>query len=75
MIGGSGFAAGFVSQAFLSRFADRGHLRALIGGGLASAALGLAGMIVAERLWEFVAARVLLGLGAGCARRRCGGSP
>ena len=29
------------------------------------ALLGLAGMIVAERLWEFVGARVLLGLGAG----------
>src|SRR5262245_65396369 len=65
MIGAAGFAAGFFAQAFLSRFADRGHLRTLLGGGIGVALLGLAGMIAAERLWEFVAARVLLGLGAG----------
>jgi MFS family permease len=66
VIGAAGFAAGFLAQAFLSRFADRGHLRTLLGGGIGVALLGLAGMIAAERLWEFVAARVLLGLGAGC---------
>ena len=66
VIGGAGLAAGFVAQLFLSRFADRGHLRAMLGGGIAVALLGLAGMIAAERLWEFVAARVLLGLGTGC---------
>jgi MFS family permease len=65
-IGASGFAAGFVAQAFLSRFADRGRLRALLLGGVACALAGLAGMVVAERLWEFIAARVLVGLGAGC---------
>jgi len=65
LIGAAGFAAGFFAQAFLSRFADRGHLRTLLGGGIGMALLGLAGMIAAERLWEFVAARVLLGLGAG----------
>jgi MFS family permease len=65
-IGAAGFAAGFVAQAFLSRFADRGRLRALLLAGLACALAGLAGMVVAERLWEFVAARVLVGLGAGC---------
>lgn len=66
LIGGAGFAAGFLAQLFLSRLADSGHLRAMLGGGIAVALLGLAGMIAAERLWEFVAARVLLGLGAGC---------
>ena len=66
VIGGAGFVAGFAAQAFLSRFADRGYMRVLLGGGLGCALLGLAGMIVADQLWEFVAARGLLGLGSGC---------
>jgi len=66
LIGGAGFAAGFLAQLFLSRFADRGHLRAMIGGGIAVALLGLAAMIAADALWTFVVARVLLGLGSGC---------
>jgi DHA1 family bicyclomycin/chloramphenicol resistance-like MFS transporter len=66
VIGGAGFAAGFLAQVFLSRLADRGRLRALLVGGMTVALLGLAGMIVAERLWQFVAARVLMGIGAGC---------
>jgi MFS family permease len=48
LIGGAGFAAGFVAQAFLSRFADRGHVRALLGTGILAALLGFAGMIVAH---------------------------
>jgi MFS family permease len=66
LIGSAGFAAGFLARLFLSRLADRRHLRAMLAGGIAVALLGLAGMIAAERLWEFVAARVLLGLGSGC---------
>jgi len=66
LIGGAGFAAGFLSQLLLARLSDRGHLRAMIGGGIAVALFGVAGMVVAERLWAFVAARMLLGLGAGC---------
>jgi MFS family permease len=66
VIGGAGFVAGFMAQAFLSRFADRGYLRVLLGGGLGSALLGLAGMIAADQFWEFAAARALLGLGSGC---------
>ena len=49
VIGAAGFAAGFSSQLFLSRFADRGHLRTLICGGLIAAMLGFVGMIAAER--------------------------
>ena len=66
VIGAAGFAAGFSSQLFLSRFADRGHLRTLICGGLIAAMLGFVGMIAAERFWDFVVARALLGLGSGC---------
>jgi MFS family permease len=65
LIGGAGFAAGFAAQAFLSRIADRGRPRALMLLGLTSALLGLAGMTAAGSLAGFVAARVLLGLGAG----------
>jgi MFS family permease len=66
LIGGAGFAAGFFSQLFLSRLADRGHLRALLGVGMGLALLGIVGMIAADTLWTFVAARALMGLGAGC---------
>ncbi len=66
VIGGAGFAAGFVAQAFLSRFADRGHLRRLLVAGVGIALLGLLGMIAADTLAGFVGARVLLGLGSGC---------
>src|SRR5688500_18308325 len=66
LIGGAGFAAGFFSQLFLSRLADRGHLRALIGVGIGVALLGILGMLAADTLWTFVAARALMGLGAGC---------
>jgi predicted MFS family arabinose efflux permease len=65
IIGGAGFAAGFIAQVGLARFADRGHLRLMLRAGLAIAGLGLAGMIVATELWEFVTARLLLGLGSG----------
>src|SRR5262245_2511385 len=65
VIGGAGFAAGFLAQLLLSRFADRGYLRAMLGGGIAAALIGLVGMILAEALWTFVTSRVLLGLGSG----------
>jgi MFS family permease len=65
-IGAAGFAAGFVAQAFLSRWADRGFLRALMLGGLGAALAGLAGMVLADGVTGFVASRALVGLGAGC---------
>ena len=65
-IGAAGFAAGFAAQVALSRFADRGYARAMLRVGAASALLGLVGMGLAVELWEFVASRLLLGLGSGC---------
>ncbi|MCE2389961.1 MAG: MFS transporter [Proteobacteria bacterium] len=65
-IGAAGFAAGFAAQVSLSRFADRGHTRAMLRAGAASALLGVVGMGLADALWEFIASRILLGLGTGC---------
>ena len=65
IIGAAGFLAGFVAQVVLSRYADRGHTRAMLQFGLVCAGLGNFGLIFANDLAGFVAARALLGLGAG----------
>ncbi|MBJ21583.1 MAG: MFS transporter [bacterium] len=65
ILAGAGFLAGFSAQVALSRYADRGHTRTMLQFGLASAALGNFGLVVAEDLTGFIASRVLLGLGAG----------
>lgn len=65
IIGGAGFLAGFAAQALLSRYADRGHTRSMLQFGLVCAGLGNFGLIFAEDLNGFIAARVLLGMGAG----------
>ncbi|NQZ97829.1 MAG: MFS transporter [Myxococcales bacterium] len=64
-IGGAGFAAGFVAQVALSRYADRGYQRLMLVGGVLSGLLGMLGMAVATELWEFIVSRLLLGLGSG----------
>jgi len=65
VIGAAGFLAGFTAQVVLSRYADRGHTRSMLGIGLGLAMLGNLGMVVAADLPAFIASRVLLGLGAG----------
>lgn len=65
LIGGAGFAAGFVAQAGLSRFADRGHTRAMFRVGLTCSAAGSIGMAGSESIEGFIASRMLLGLGSG----------
>ncbi len=64
------FVAGFVAQFFLSRLADAGHGRAMMRAGLTMTLVGLMWMCVAETLWAWIAARTLLGFGAGCIRPR-----
>lgn len=68
LIAGSAFAAGFVAQLALAPLADRGHGGLLLRVGLAVAIAGMAWMVVAEALWEWLAARSLLGFGAGAVR-------
>ena len=65
LIGGAGFLAGFCAQVGLARFADRGRTREMLRLGLLCAMTGNVGMVFADELWSFVAARALLGLGAG----------
>ncbi len=64
----SAFIAGFVAQLWLSRFADTGHGNALMRLGLVLTFLGLIWMCFAESLWSWIAARTMLGFGAGCVR-------
>lgn len=67
-IAGSAFLAGFFVQLLLSRFADSGHGNLMMRLGMVMSALGVAWMCFAEGLTAWIAARVLLGMGAGCVR-------
>ena len=49
----------------LARYADRGYTRLLLRLGLAVAAAGMLWFGLATQLWEFIGARLLLGLGSG----------
>jgi MFS family permease len=61
----AGFMTGFFAQVGLARFADRGHAALLVRGGILLAACGVGWTIVADELWQWVGARLLLGLGSG----------
>jgi MFS family permease len=65
LIAFAGFATGFASQVFLARYADRGHTALMLRFGVLAAAAGVAWMLFATELWQWVGARLLLGLGAG----------
>ncbi|MPY95211.1 MAG: MFS transporter, partial [Acidimicrobiia bacterium] len=64
-IAGSAFAAALVTQLSLARYADRGYSTLLLRGGVAVSAVGLLWFALATDLWQFVAARSLLGAGVG----------
>ncbi len=59
------FIAGFIAQAGLSRYADRGYGHHLLLGGVVAAAIGCVGVAVADSVAVLLGARVLLGLGEG----------
>jgi MFS family permease len=65
LIAFAGFFTGFVAQVLLARFADRGHTALMLRTGVAVAAAGMAWTLVAAELWQWVGARLLLGLGSG----------
>ncbi len=63
----AGFAAAFVCQVALARFADRGHGRLMASSGVAVAAIAMGVMAFAEDVGMWIAARAALGFGAGLA--------
>jgi len=65
LIASAAFPAALVGQLGLSRFADRGHTRQLLWIGLVTAAAGMIWFWLGSNLWEFVVARMLVGLGSG----------
>jgi MFS family permease len=65
LIAGTSFLAGLGAQMGLARYADRGYTRLLLRVGLAVAAVGMLWFGLASQLWEFIGARLLLGLGSG----------
>ena len=64
-IAGSAFVAALVTQLTLARYADRGYATLLLRAGVAAGAVGLLWFAAATELWQFVAARMLLGAGVG----------
>lgn len=62
LIAGSGFLVGLVGQILLAPFADRGHSKALLLGGLAAAVLGSVFFAMSNSLVTLVASRAIVGL-------------
>lgn len=65
LIAAAGFASGFASQIFLSRFADRGHTALMVRTGMGIAAASMLWMVFATDLWQWIGGRLLFGLGTG----------
>jgi DHA1 family multidrug resistance protein-like MFS transporter len=61
----AGLFSGVLSQLFLARFSDRGHAVKMMRIGIAFATFGMAWMVVSTELWQWITARLLLGLGSG----------
>ena len=64
-IAGSAFIGALVTQLWLSRYADRGYGGLLMRAGVAASAIGLLWFGLADQLWQFVIARLILGAGVG----------
>ncbi len=64
---GIGFLAGFVSQILIAPFADRGHARLLVYGGVAFNVVGLLLLASATAFVPLLAGRFVMGIGIGMA--------
>ena len=60
-----GFFAAFVAQVGLARFADRGHSATMMRVGLISVSSSMLLLALVTELWQFIAIRMLLGVGVG----------
>ena len=65
MMVAAGFLAGFVAQVTLSSFADRGHARRMVVGGVLLALAALVAMTVADHVVTWIAARAVFGFAGG----------
>jgi DHA1 family multidrug resistance protein-like MFS transporter len=65
LIASAGFFAGFAAQVGLAPLADRGRTPQMIRFGVALAAVGMFGMVIADELWMFVGSRIVFGLSTG----------
>lgn len=64
-IAGAAFVAALITQLSISRYADRGYARLVLQLGVVASAVGLLWFAVGTELWQFVAARAVLGAGVG----------
>lgn len=62
-----GFFSSFLAQVLLAPLADRGHARRLVFVGLLGNVAGMVAMAFAHNVWALLAARLVMGLGAGMA--------
>lgn len=65
LIAGTAFLSGLLTQLTIARYADRGHSRLMLRAGLIVAGVGMFGFGISTQLWQFVAMRLLLGIGSG----------
>lgn len=65
LIAGTAFLSGLITQLTIARYADRGHSRLMLRAGLLVAGVGMLGFGLSTELWQFIAMRLLLGIGAG----------
>lgn len=65
LIAFAGLFTGVLSQLFLARYSDRGYAVVMMRIGIATAAFGMLWMTFSTALWQWIAARLLLGLGSG----------
>ena len=65
LLAAAGFGAGFCSQLFLSKYADRGFARNMVRLGLSIDLLAMVWMASTQNIWQFIAARLLIGIGSG----------
>jgi MFS family permease len=65
LVAAAAFLTSFVGFVWFSRYADRGHAKALLIGGTLGGAAALIMAALARDLWTLVAARALLGLAEG----------
>ncbi len=65
LMAGISFLTGFVGNVTLGPLADRGHIRAMLVGGVLVGAASLVWLALATQLWELVASRAVFGIADG----------